>query len=127
MIKSLIIVAHGSRVQESNDEVRALAEAVALDLKDQFQLVTYAFLEITLPLFGEVIEQCVMQGAQQLVVLPYFLAPGKHIQSDIPNIIDEKCKKYPELNIQILPYIGKAQTMTNLIYNMILDAADGRG
>ncbi len=120
MIKSLIIVAHGSRVQESNDEVRALAEAVALDLKSQFSMVTYAFLEIASPLLGEVIEQCAMQGAVQLVVLPYFLAPGRHIQNDIPNIIDEKCKKYPALNIQILPYIGKDKMMKNLICDIIL-------
>ena len=53
MKKALVVVAHGSRREASNDEVRALASRLA-DMPDTgYDSVTAAFLELAEPLMKE--------------------------------------------------------------------------
>ena len=48
-MKALIILAHGSRRQESNQEIKNLTSDVRTLIKKEFDIVDYAFLEIAKP------------------------------------------------------------------------------
>jgi len=43
-MKALLVVAHGSRRKESNEEIAALTAKVAVRAAGEFDLVEYAFL-----------------------------------------------------------------------------------
>lgn len=114
-MKSLILVAHGSRRAESNDEVRRLTDAVRERAGDDYDSVRCAFLELAEPSIPDGIEQSVQEGATEIVVLPYFLSAGRHVVTDIPNEVAGKQQQYPDVAIRIAPYLGAAGGIADLL------------
>lgn len=113
-VKALVIVAHGSRRASSNDEVRALAQQVA-QAQSEFHDVSSAFLELAEPLIPDGVEQAILRGAMEVVVMPYFLSAGRHVVSDIPAEVAKVSDKYPHIPISIAPYLGSSQQMASLV------------
>lgn len=83
---SLVVFAHGSKVEAANQAIRD----VAARLEERSGYVTAAaFLEIATPDLPGAVEKLLERGATRIVVLPYFLAPGKHAERDLPRIIHQ--------------------------------------
>ncbi len=119
-MKHLLIVAHGSRREASNDEVRRLAERIAgLPEASRFSSVRAAFLELAAPSIPDGIQQCVDAGATQIAVFPYFLSAGRHVVSDIPTEVAVKQQEYPDIDIHITPWLGSADTVADLILQIV--------
>jgi len=114
-MKSLLLVAHGSRRQASNDEVRALTERLAERAGDAYGYVDCAFLELAEPLIPDGIQRCIDAGADQVIVLPYFLSAGRHVAEDIPAEVKIKQDEYPQLDIRISSYLGEAAGIPDLL------------
>jgi sirohydrochlorin ferrochelatase len=114
-MKSLLIIAHGSRRQASNDEVRALTKRISSKTDAKLDIVECAFLELAEPSIPDGIRQCVNQGAESIIVLPYFLSAGRHVIEDIPGKIDVTRKLFPQVDIQIAPYLGSLETIADLM------------
>ena len=85
-MKALIILAHGSRKQESNQEIENLTNDVRALVKREFDIVDYAFLEIAEPSLTNSIEKVVSKNISEITIFPYFLNSGVHIKNDIPDI-----------------------------------------
>ncbi|MGD9255820.1 MAG: CbiX/SirB N-terminal domain-containing protein [Chromatiales bacterium] len=115
MKKALLVVAHGSRREASNDEVRALAQRLSALPDNEYDSVTAAFLELAEPLIPDGVVNAVDEGAQEVVVLPYFLSAGRHVASDIPAEVEKAVKLRPKANIRIAPYVGSMAAMTDLM------------
>jgi sirohydrochlorin ferrochelatase len=114
-MKFLLLIAHGSRRQSANDEIRLLAERVAgLDDNDYAGVVT-AFLELAEPNIHKGVAECVEQGATSIVVVPYFLAGGNHVTKDIPGEIACAREGMPQVDIEISRYLGSSDAMANLV------------
>jgi sirohydrochlorin ferrochelatase len=118
-LKSLLIIAHGSRRQSSNEEVRKLVDRIKEDPQSGFDDVSAAFLELADPSIPDGLEACIARGAKKIVVFPYFLAAGRHVVEDIPEQVTPVKEKYPEVSISIAPHLGLAAAMPA----MILDTA----
>ncbi len=114
-MKQLLIVAHGSRREASNEEVRVLATQVAKHLQLPADQVQVAFLELALPSIATALDDCFNNGANEVSVLPYFLASGSHVVSDVPREIEAAQSKWPDKTIKVLPHIGAAESMVGLI------------
>lgn len=114
-MKNLLIVAHGSRREESNLEIQRLAKKVAAGMPPVIDDVLVAFLELASPSIDEAINSCFTRGAKEIIVLPYFLSAGNHVVEDIPREISKAMEKWPDKKIMIPPYIGAADEMPNLI------------
>lgn len=115
-MKSLVLVAHGSRREASNDEVRRLAETLRERAGSGFDFVNAAFLELAEPSIPDGIEQAVQAGATEVVVVPYFLSAGRHVAEDIPAEVAPKQQQYPELDIRIADYLGScAEPLADLL------------
>ena len=112
--KSLLVVAHGSRKKISNIEIHQLANNISMKLQT-FSIVEACFLEIAEPSIPQGIESCVKQGASEVLILPYFLAAGRHVIEDIPNIVDEEKTKYPGISITSLPYFGSSPVIVDIL------------
>ncbi len=114
-MKALLIVAHGSRRQASNQEVMALARSISTRQDHQFDIVEAAFLEIADKLIPDGIEQCAKAGATEITVLPYFLNSGKHVTQDIPEVIIAIKPQYPDITIELTSHIGASSIMADLV------------
>ena len=114
-MKSLLLVAHGSRRQASNEEVRELTSRLAQHAGDAYGYVDCGFLELAEPSIPEGIQRCMDAGATEVVVLPYFLSAGRHVAEDIPNEVRIKQQEYPQLPIRISSYLGEATGIPDLL------------
>ncbi len=121
-MRHLLLVAHGSRREASNEEVRQLAASLAPRAKGRFDAVSCAFLEIAEPSIPEGIDAAVRSGAGEVVVLPYFLSAGRHVAEDIPREVEAKQREYPQIRIQATPYLGLAGGVAEIL----LELADAR-
>jgi len=120
-MRALLIVAHGSRRATSNDEVRALTEQLRPQAEAEFAHVACAFLELADPLIPDGLEQCLQAGAEEVVLLPYFLSAGRHVAEDIPNIVAEFTTAHPELKVQIAPYLGTAPQLPTTLLQLAIN------
>ncbi len=118
---SLLLVAHGSRRAASNDEVRVLTQALSARAGGRFDTVTCAFLELADPSIPEGLEACIRQGAQRVVVLPYFLAAGRHVVEDIPALVEPVRQRHPGVAIQIASHLGAAEGLAGLLLSLAPD------
>jgi len=117
-MRHLLLVAHGSRREASNEEVRALAASLASRAEGRFDAVSCAFLEIAPPSIPEGIEAAVRSGAREVVVLPYFLSAGRHVAEDIPAEVESKQREYPDIRIQVTPYLGLAEGVAEILLDL---------
>lgn len=117
--KSLLIVAHGSRRQRSNDSVKQLSEQVAALAGEQFMAVNYAFLELAEPSIEGGIDRSIADGAEEVIIMPYFLSPGRHVVDDVPGIVATKQQEYPDITIKLSAYLGAAPNMAGLILDTV--------
>ncbi len=104
----LILIAHGSRAAAANDEIRRLADGLRPRLDGHYQQIHSAFLELATPSIPEAIDQAVAAGATTVTVLPYFLAVGRHVAVDVPELVAERQKNYPQVCFVFKPYLGMA-------------------
>ena len=95
----ILVVGHGSRRREANDDVRAAARAIAE--RGGFQLVEPAFLEIEHPNIRESFTRLVERGAREVVVHPYFLSPGRHTRGDVPVEVQSAAAEHPGISFRI--------------------------
>ena len=115
-MKYLLLIAHGSRRQSANDEIRQLATRVAALDENDFDGVVTAFLEMADPDIHQGVTRCVELGASHIVVVPYFLAGGNHVSKDIPAEIACARAGLPhQVKIEISQYLGASAAMANLV------------
>ena len=126
-MQALIILAPGSRKQESNQEIEILTNDVRAlikrhferDIRLQFSIVDYAFLEIAEPSLTNSIEKVVSKNISEITIFPYFLNSGVHIKNDIPNIVKNAHSKHPGCKFIILPPIGAYKEMPKIILKQL--------
>lgn len=114
-MKALLLIAHGSRRKQSNDEVVALTDRLKLNCSEQYQIIHAGFLELAKPSIPDGIKKCVDEGATSIVVLPYFLNSGRHVVEDIPHIVNDTKPHYPNIGIKIAPHLGASNLMMQLL------------
>jgi sirohydrochlorin ferrochelatase len=113
-MKTLLIVAHGSRRAQSNDEVRALARGLHARA-GEFDAVSCAFLELAEPSIPDGLRDAIAAGAREVVVVPYFLSAGRHVVRDIPDEVEVVRAEHPDIVITVAPYLGAAPELAGLL------------
>jgi len=118
-MKALLIIAHGSRRKESNEEVRRLSNRITENAGPAFDLVMAAFLEISSPQVDSAIADLADSGVTEIKVFPYFLSAGTHVVNDVPRMIAEAREAYPNIHFEVLPHMGALQGISTLILSQI--------
>lgn len=121
-MKYLLLVAHGSRREASNDEVRQLATKMNTTRHD-FDMVDSAFLELAEPLIPDGIRRAITKGANEIVVLPYFLSAGRHVVTDVPAEVDSVRPEFPDVKITMAPYLGIAESIPSILLDQAKQTA----
>ena len=117
----LLLVAHGSRRDESNLEVDSLSKKMLKFNSSQFDKVMPAFLEFASPSITEAIEKCSEMGAKRVTVLPYFLSAGIHINRDIPEEVNKASQDFPNLEINVTNYFGSREEIAELLMKTAME------
>ncbi len=99
MKTGIAIFAHGSSVASANDSVRAVAGRVAR--QGGFELVEAAFLEQGTPDLAEAVARLAARGASRILVVPYFLTLGLHLQRDLPRIVADIARIQTGVEIRV--------------------------
>ena len=114
MKRGLVLVAHGSRRESSNEEVRFVAAQLTKQAGEKYEMVLSAFLELAEPLIPDGVQQCLDAGMEEVVVLPYFLSAGRHVVEDIPAEV-AKVKNTSNAMVRIAPYLGAARGLSEIL------------
>ena len=118
---ALLLIAHGSRREASNQEVRELAARLEQIAGDRFDRVLPAFLELAEPDIPTGVDLCVEGGATTVTAVPYFLSAGRHVASDIPAELEKTMRKHPAVTIHQSDYLGKHESVPELLLALALD------
>jgi sirohydrochlorin ferrochelatase len=117
----VILFGHGSRLAGANDHLRAIAER--LRTSGRYPLCEAAFLELAAPTMAEAATTLVDRGARRLVVVPYFLAAGRHVAEDIPKLVEETRRALgPEgerIPIEVTDILGNHPAILDLIAMLV--------
>jgi len=117
-MRALLVVAHGSRRDASNDEVRRLTDTLRAAAGNEYAQVECAFLELAQPSIPDGIDCCVAEGAREVVILPFFLSAGRHVAKDIPEIVDASRLRHPDVALRIAPYLGQSDKLVGSLLEL---------
>jgi sirohydrochlorin ferrochelatase len=123
----LLLIAHGSRREASNQEVRELAARLEQIAGDRFDRVIPAFLELAEPDIPTGIDLCVESGARTVTAVPYFLSAGRHVAEDIPAELEKGRLKHRAVTVHLSDYLGKHASVPDLLLALGLEASESGG
>jgi sirohydrochlorin ferrochelatase len=87
----IVVFGHGSSVASANEAVRTIAARAATE--GAWDLYETAFLEAA-PRLDEAVRKLAASGAGEILVLPYFLTLGIHLQRDLPRLVDDLSREH---------------------------------
>lgn len=90
--RAILLVDHGSRAPAANRVLASVARRLARRLPDH--VVRFAHMELAPPSIESAIASCVRAGATEIVVHPFFLAPGRHARRDVPRLARAAARRH---------------------------------
>jgi sirohydrochlorin ferrochelatase len=115
--RAVVILGHGSRSEGASDSI--LQAAARVRNSANYDVVVHAFLQHAPPSLGDVLEECIRQQVAKVVVVPFFMQPGAHVSTDIPELVKTVRRKYPQLKIVVTDYVGGHPLMVDIIEDLI--------
>ena len=125
MKTAILMMAHGSRIAEANDAAREVATMV--QEMTGFEIVEVSFRELHEPNIQQGIDACVARGAGRILLMPYFLFMGAHVQHDLPEEIQEAKKRHPALIMEMGSHLGAHRKLAEIETERINEALDRLG
>jgi sirohydrochlorin ferrochelatase len=116
-----VIFAHGSKVETANEAVRAVA--AEMSRSGGLELVEVAFLDCAPPNLRDAVERIVRRGASHVVVIPYFLTLGTHLQRDLPRIVDGIRGRHAGLDIRVTAPLDGHPALAAILLDRAKEAA----
>src|SRR5438132_11262784 len=101
---ALLLIAHGSREAEANADLCRLA--VEMRNRGRYGIVEASFLELAEPDILEGARRCVAQGAEAVILLPYFLSAGVHVIRDLTDARSMLAKEYSKVSFRLAQPLG---------------------
>lgn len=121
-LRAVVLVDHGSREPGAN----AVLDQMAAWLRERLPEcpVRVAHMELATPSLGEAIDACVAEGAEEILVHPYFLAPGRHSTTDIPALAAEAAERHPGVRVRVTAALGAHRAITEAILERLSERGD---
>jgi sirohydrochlorin ferrochelatase len=125
MKTAILMMAHGSRIAEANNAAREVA-AMVKEMTG-FEIFEVSFRELHDPNIQSGIDACVAKGAQRILLMPYFLFMGAHVQHDLPEEIEEAQKRHPGLIMEMGGHLGAHRKLAEIESERISEALNRLG
>ncbi len=121
---AILLIAHGSRQQAANDDLHALASR--LSAQGRYTIVEPCFLELAEPDINAGGDRCATLGATRVLMIPYFLSAGVHLDRDLTAAHDELNRRHPDIEFVLGSPLGPHRLLDELVNERIkeLDRQD---
>jgi len=118
--RAVLLAGHGSLRSGAGAAMIRLAERA--HQAGLAPIVTAGFLNYRRPTFAEALARCIQDGAQEVVVQPYFLVPGKFVREDLALLLESGRVAHPELCLRIAQPFGDHPALARLALKRALEA-----
>lgn len=113
MNTALLLIAHGSRQAEANQDLHVLAEE--LRKTKEYGVVEASFLELAEPTIPAGGERCVSAGAGRVILVPYFLSAGVHVRRDLQEHRDRLADRFPQVEFLLAEPLGRHPLLREIV------------
>jgi sirohydrochlorin ferrochelatase len=107
-------VDHGSQKREANEMLGSVADLIQRMAGPEV-VVRYAHMELAQPDIAAGFSSCVQSGATDVTVFPYMLSPGRHSTADIPRMVTNVAKAFPNVSFSVTPAFGLHEKLAEVV------------
>lgn len=111
-----ILLAHGSSDPSWSAAFVTLAAPTLSEISD----TALAYMELSEPSLESEVERAKAEGYNSVQVLPLFLAKGRHLKKDVPEMLDDYQSKY-QIETSLLNPIGEHPLIATAINDIVKD------
>lgn len=122
MKEGIIILGHGSRREDANDEIREITRK--LQTKNPQGKYQVAFLEFGNPSLVEAIESLLEENVHKVIIMPMFLTVGNHMHRDIPGKLLRLKTTYPDVKFVFAKHLGPDYRIVEIVEDRIKEAEE---
>ncbi len=119
----LVVFAHGSPVESANEAVREICRRVS---DAGGYLVEAAFLERGTPTLEGAVDRLAENGVERVIVVPYFLTLGLHLQRDLPELVNQVSARHPGIRIEATPPLDGHSSLIDILLDRASAAMNGK-
>lgn len=120
MDSAILLIAHGSRLQAANDDLRHLAGMLAKRCPET--LIECAYLELAEPTIPQGMQTCVDKGASRVQMLPYFLSAGTHVSNDLERYRRKFGEAHPDVTVTLCPPLGLHPALVDILLDRLQES-----
>ncbi len=117
---AVVLIAHGSRNALANDDAFYFAQQ--LRQSEAVFLVEAAFLELAEPDIPTAVAGVVRSGAKKVVLLPYFLSSGVHVQRDLNEMCQQFASQHVVVRFVLAQPLGRHNQLTTVLLDRLHEA-----
>ncbi|MCX7946169.1 MAG: CbiX/SirB N-terminal domain-containing protein [Hydrogenophilus sp.] len=121
--EGVVLFGHGARDPAWAEPMQAVARAIEASASNW--TVRCAFLEFLPPTLPEVVEELACDH-RRVVVVPWFIAPGGHLQRDLPAMVAELTERFRPLEIEVWAAVGSWPAVQRAMAEAVVEAIAGR-
>ena len=118
MKRGLLLIDRGSRQREASEELEFICGGIAA--KTDYTFVDYCFLEVEPPYIDDGITKCMKQDIDELVIVPYFLYPGRKVKMAVTTAME--FQKDTKIKFLITKPMSMHHTLVEIVQNRIESA-----
>ncbi len=119
----MLIIDRGSREKEAAEELGKICASVKK--KGGYDYTDYCFLEVLPPFIGEGMAKSLDQNLDKLVIVPYFLYPGRKVKAAVTDAM--KFQATTGVKFVVTRPMSMHRTMTELVDSRIMAALEADG
>ncbi len=112
MRTALLLIAHGSRQEEANADLLHVAAGLRTH---GWAIVEASFLELAEPGIEEGGARCVEQGAERVVLVPYFLSAGVHVRRDLAEARAKLAARFAAVEFRLAEPLGRHPLLLDVV------------
>ncbi len=116
--KAIILLSHGSKKIEAKKDLLEITKILGQKTNIRTEL---ACMQLTKPSFIETIELLADQDYKEIMVIPFFLTNGQHMQEDIPELLQEARSKFGHLSITVTEYLWPDPNLIKTLKNRVAE------
>ena len=109
---ALLLIAHGSRQEEANADLHHVAAGLRTRGR---AIVEASFLELAEPNIAEAGTRCVAQGAERVILVPYFLSAGVHVRRDLSAARAQLAERFPAVEFRLAEPLGRHPLLVDAV------------
>ncbi|MBI3378651.1 MAG: precorrin-8X methylmutase [Nitrospirae bacterium] len=122
-MESIILIGHGSPKKDANN-IETMGRLLHSMIHPACSkgCVRVAYLQFAKPELSDTIKESVRNGAKKIIIHPYFLISGMHVTKDIPEMIKEAERIYPDVEFIYTEPLGIHEKLVQVIMERIASA-----